>query len=254
MCKDIRYSFWKSIPNSITSVIEREGKIVEKIFSKNVDDESYLKMVQNYFQKKSREDYVKILNDNIAYLNLGILPSKKIERTLNYIRNTKAVILDLRNYPSSSIQKKLINFFSSRRRGFAKFMEQDLTVPGGFKWGKTSFCGRNHFSKYHGKIIVLINSETQSYAEYLAMALQTIPNLITVGSHTAGADGDRISILLPGNIKTYISGKGVYYPNEKVTQRTGIVPDIIVNQTINGIRTNSDEVLNKAIEIITRGK
>jgi C-terminal processing protease CtpA/Prc len=42
----------------------------------------------------------------------------------------------------------------------------------------------------------------------------------------------------------------VYYPNGGETQRIGIVPDIEVKPTIEGIRNNKDELLEKAIEII----
>ncbi len=82
------------------------------------------------------------------------------------------------------------------------------------------------------------------------MALKTLPNVTLIGTHTAGADGDRVPIVLPGNIITHMSGRGVYYPNGEETQRIGIIPDIVVSPTINGIRERQDEVLNKAIEVL----
>jgi len=47
-----------------------------------------------------------------------------------------------------------------------------------------------------------------------------------------------------------ISGSGVYYPDGTETQRVGIVPDIEVKPTIEGIKNGKDELLEKAIEII----
>ena len=47
-----------------------------------------------------------------------------------------------------------------------------------------------------------------------------------------------------------ISGIGVYYPDGTETQRVGIVPDIEVKSTIEGIKKGKDELLEKAIEII----
>lgn len=49
-----------------------------------------------------------------------------------------------------------------------------------------------------------------------------------------------------------ISGIGVYYPDGIPTQRVGIVPDIRVEPTIDGIKNKRDEVLEKAIEVINR--
>lgn len=82
------------------------------------------------------------------------------------------------------------------------------------------------------------------------MALQAGDNTKIIGSTTAGADGNVSDIMLPGGLKTRISGIGVYYPNGKETQRVGIVPDIEVKPTIEGIRKGKDELLLKAIEII----
>jgi len=49
-----------------------------------------------------------------------------------------------------------------------------------------------------------------------------------------------------------ISGIGVYYPDGRETQRIGIVPDIELKPTIEGIKKGQDEVLQKAIEIINK--
>jgi C-terminal processing protease CtpA/Prc len=73
-----------------------------------------------------------------------------------------------------------------------------------------------------------------------------------VGSQTAGADGDVFSIVLPGNYRTRISGRGVYYPDGGETQRVVIVPDIKVKPTIEGIRNGKDEVLERAMEILSK--
>ena len=76
------------------------------------------------------------------------------------------------------------------------------------------------------------------------------PKAQVFGSQTTGADGNVSEIYLPGNIRTMISGIGIYYPDGTETQRIGIVPDIEVKPTIKGIRDNRDEVLEKAIEYI----
>jgi C-terminal processing protease CtpA/Prc len=49
-----------------------------------------------------------------------------------------------------------------------------------------------------------------------------------------------------------ISGNGIYYPDGRETQRTGIVPDIEVKPTVQGICEGRDELLEKAVEIINR--
>jgi C-terminal processing protease CtpA/Prc len=99
-------------------------------------------------------------------------------------------------------------------------------------------------------VVILINEISQSQAEYTTMAFRSAPNVTVIGSTTAGADGNVSPISLPGNIRTMISGLGVYYPDGTQTQRVGILPDIEVKPTIEGIREGRDELLEKAMEII----
>ncbi|WP_175627190.1 hypothetical protein [Chryseobacterium sp. JV274] len=51
---------------------------------------------------------------------------------------------------------------------------------------------------------------------------------------------------------TAISGLGIYYPNEKGTQRTGISIDIQVKPTLQSIRKGDDPLIQKAITFINR--
>jgi C-terminal processing protease CtpA/Prc len=110
--------------------------------------------------------------------------------------------------------------------------------------------GGKNKNYFKGKVVIIVNEETQSNAEYTTMALRVAPNAIVLGSTTAGADGNVSGITLPGNIFTYISGIGVLTPDGSETQRIGIVPDVKIEPSINGIRVGKDEVLEKAIELI----
>jgi C-terminal processing protease CtpA/Prc len=82
------------------------------------------------------------------------------------------------------------------------------------------------------------------------MAFRTAPGAVVVGSTTAGADGNISMVPLPGGFYFYFSGLGVFYPDHTPTQRVGIVPNIWVTPTIEGIRTGHDEVLEEAIRQI----
>jgi len=59
--------------------------------------------------------------------------------------------------------------------------------------------------------------------------------------------------VLPGNLRTAISGLGIYYPDGRETQRVGIVPDVEVKRTIKGLAECRDEVLEKAVQLIEAG-
>jgi C-terminal processing protease CtpA/Prc len=60
---------------------------------------------------------------------------------------------------------------------------------------------------------------------------------------------------MPGGFNTIFSGLGIFYPDGKETQGVGIVPDIFVYPTQNGIASGKDEVLEAAVKYIkNRGK
>ena len=103
---------------------------------------------------------------------------------------------------------------------------------------------------YSGKVVVLVDEVTLSQAEYTTMAFRASPRTVVVGSTTAGADGNVSQIMLPGGLRTMISGIGVFFPDKRPTQRIGIVPDIEVRPTIAGIRAGRDEVLEAALRQI----
>jgi C-terminal processing protease CtpA/Prc len=50
-----------------------------------------------------------------------------------------------------------------------------------------------------------------------------------------------------------ISGLGVFYPNHWPTQRAGIIPDVTVRPTVQGVAAGRDEVLETAIHFIETG-
>lgn len=82
------------------------------------------------------------------------------------------------------------------------------------------------------------------------MALRAAPRAKVVGSTTAGTYGNVSRLSLPAGMWTFISGLGVYYPDKRPTQRVGIVPDVTVRNTVDGIRRGGDEVLEAALKLI----
>lgn len=243
-----------------------EQGISIKYISGNKYGEKELKLYQPYelnfskFFRKGGEKSFKLLENNIGYITLKTIKTDDIKTIKEIFKNTKGIIIDIRNYPSTFVPFSLGSYFvssssipysiSSSSTPFVKFTTGSTENPGEFTFTKTLNIPKDR-DTYKGKLIVIVNELTQSQAEYTAMAFRAGANTTIIGSTTAGADGNVSTILLPGGLFTRISGIGVYYPDGKETQRVGIVPDIEVKPTIEGIRKGKDELLEKAVELIT---
>ena len=203
-----------------------------------------------WYKKNTKEKSYNLLENNIGYVTLASIKDEDIPEIKKVFKNTDGIIIDIRNYPSTPVVYSLDSYFVSTPTPFVKFTQGSIYNPGEFIF-TTSLSIPIDKEVYKGKLVVLVNENTQSQAEFTAMAFRAGVNTTIIGSTTAGADGDISTILLPGGLKTWISGIGVYYPDGTETQRAGIVPDITVKRTILGVRNGEDEVLEKAIEIIS---
>jgi len=192
-----------------------------------------------------------ILDNNIGYIHMGRLTIEMVDSTMRELMSTRAIIFDIRNYPKGTLYN-IAYWLNTESIPFVKCTCPNSSRPGFFIETDTLSCGPYDGTKntYQGKVILLFNEKTQSHAEFTCMALQTAPDVTSIGSQTAGADGNVTSISLPGGFVAYFTGLGIYYPDGRETQRIGIVPDIVVRPTIQGIRHGVDEVLQRAIDYI----
>lgn len=201
--------------------------------------------------KNNNEPCYRLLDNNIGYVTLMSIKDEDIPKIKEEFKNTKGIVIDIRNYPSTFVPFKLGSFFITSSTPFVKFTTGTVNNPGEFTFTQNLEIQPTE-EPYKGKLIVLVNELSQSQAEYTSMAFRAGSNTTIIGSTTAGADGNVSTIMLPGGLRTMISGIGVYYPNGKETQRIGIVPDIEVKPTISGIKNGKDELLEKAVEIILK--
>lgn len=192
-----------------------------------------------------------------GYVDLGRLEVAQIDSMFTDFKNTDAIIIDNRSYPRGTAWT-LVNYLADKtvKAALGTTIIADSPDP-------LSSTAQNSIWeipvapkwKYKGRLIILVNETTQSQAEYTCMVLQAAAKNVTIiGSQTAGADGDVTGIKLPGGITTAFSGHGIHYPDGRPTQGIGIVPDINVKPTVNGMKNGRDEVLERALQFAKTGK
>ncbi|WP_343589564.1 S41 family peptidase [Flavobacterium sp.] len=225
-----------------------------KLISKSMRWYNYHDSHRNEFKKgaQKKKERFKLLDNNIGYVDMGVIKPKNIPDMIEALKSTKAIVFDMRNYPNGTYYE-IANFLNAHEEKFAIYTHPDFSYPGKFKWTKGSTCGSENKDNYKGKVIVLLNEESMSQAEWTAMCFQTAGNTTIIGSQTAGADGN-VTELDFATFHTRYTGVGVYYPDGRETQRVGIVPDIEIKPTILGIQQGKDEVLERALLYVETGK
>lgn len=186
-----------------------------------------------------------LLDPDVAYVKLSSVRLPEVDSYFERAKSAKVLVIDIRNYPSAFVPFAMSGHLVDGETRFAKFTRGDLSNPGAFQWVDGGVI-QPLTPRFAGRVVVLVDEVSQSQAEYTAMALRAAGATIA-GSTTAGADGNVSRIPLPGGVENMISGIGVFYPDGSPTQRIGIVPDVVVLPSVDGIRAGTDEVLEAAV-------
>src|SRR5690606_16539730 len=200
----------------------------------------------------SNEAY-KFVTDEIGYINLAKIKKEEATEAFKLFESTKGIIIDNRGYPRNFPLFEIGDHLVETEAPFAKFTHTDAGRPGDFYVsGATAMLKGGRLPVYRNKVAILIDANTLSSSEYHTMAFRKSKGSVTISTATAGSDGNISEVYLPDGILTYFTGIGVYHPDLTDTQRVGIVPDIVVNRTLNGVLNGKDEALERAIQIISK--
>ena len=200
----------------------------------------------------------RLLVDSVWYIYAGTFTREHLAEVGQTLPRTRALIIDLRTYPMN-VDGALIALAGQSLRTEPvvawQTLHQTLALPGLFfrqeQWLDNGFeeGAARCTEPYKGRVILLVDEITQSNPEFQAMALQSCPQTLTIGSPTSGADGDIVSLPLPGGLMTYFSGIGIFYPDGTPTQTVGVRLDVEVDDTVESLQAGRDLVLEKALEL-----
>jgi hypothetical protein len=192
------------------------------------------------------------LGEDVAYIKLFTthVEAKDVRRYIEAAAGTRGLIVDIRNYfAPKGVPIEIGEHLVAAPTPFFRITRPDLDNPGAFTWAET-YELQPRAPHYSGKVVILISEMTQSASETMTMAVRAAPRSVVIGSASAGANGNIVRIPLPGGERTGISGIGVFFPDGTPMQRVGIVPDIPVKPTREGVRDGRDEVLERALREI----
>lgn len=163
---------------------------------------------------------------------------------LAQLKKAKGIILDIRGYPDSSVADSIIVHFKRDSLEWGDFRRPERYFPfqQHVRYKKDiSYLPAAKEDLSDIPVCVLINHKAVSYAETLITLIKKNKIGILIGQPTTGTNGDMTIIENPiyGFMMTAIKDFSGYHGK-------GIMPDIIVEPTLDGIIANKDEILEIA--------
>jgi hypothetical protein len=219
-------------------------------------------VVRRYFDRElkltlSRSAEYEILPENIGYVFLsdfqGDYLVNEFPSIIGYFRNTKGIIIDIRQKRGGNYQTVL--------SVVRWFLESPLEPPKLFSLGnlvEQSPLEPLKSGAYLKPVVVLINGSTFSAGEVITEMLKQLPNVTAVGDTTGGGGVASTSdppeavgeFYLPSGKMIYVGTWYIERYDGHPFEWLGIPPDIRVEQTENDILNNRDRQLEYAKEML----
>lgn len=202
-------------------------------------------------------EIIKELDGHIGYIDMDRLQENQLEDVKQLLGRVKSVILDMRGYPSSGAPYQVATWLSNNKGARSETPVALSKGDGGFsvmyhhQYPDVEYDGKVRFKM---PVAVLIYEYTQSAAESFVLKMDQSPNVTIIGSNSSGADGAVSSFYVPGGRRVNFTGQVWTYQDGRRLQRLGVVPDIYIKPTLEGIRKGKDEVLEKAVEFLKNSR
>jgi C-terminal processing protease CtpA/Prc len=198
---------------------------------------------------------VQVLPSGYGYVDLARLQAGEVDKMFETIKNTPAVIFDMRGYPNGTgwpIAPRL----TEKRQPVAALFSRPLleatalsdTETAGASYTFSQRLPERRGDVYRGKVVMLINEDAISQAEHTCMFFEAATDVTFVGTPTTGANGDVTFMVLPGNLAVSFTGHDVRHADGRQLQRVGIQPTVKAAPTIGGVVAGRDEILEAAVK------
>ncbi|HEY2289326.1 MAG TPA: S41 family peptidase [Thermoanaerobaculia bacterium] len=189
----------------------------------------------------------------IFYVNIDQVTEEDFKGALDRLAAAKGVVFDLRGYPSH-ISPVILDHLTDKPITSAYWNVPMITRPDrqGWQWDTSGWYLRPEEPRLKGKIAFITDGRAISYAESYMGIVEAYHLGEIVGGPTAGTNGNINPFALPGGYRVVWTGMKVTKHDGSPHHGVGIQPTVPVARTIQGVAAGRDELLEKAIEVVSR--
>jgi C-terminal processing protease CtpA/Prc len=216
-----------------------------------------VKLPRGPWERTKTGEIVRLLPGNLGYVDLTRLTVPEVDAMFEKLKATRGIVFDMRGYPRGTAWAIAPRINTRGATYGATFRRAEVSATFDADLAETGF----HFSqplpvsskwKYTGKTVMLIDERAISQSEHSGLFYEAANGTKFVGTPSAGANGDVTDLTLPGGARMFFTGHDVRHADGRQLQRIGLVPDVLVAPTIQGLRDGKDEVLDRAMEVLNQ--
>lgn len=200
------------------------------------------------------------INDSIGYIYVGpnLMGSntewtKAIDQIIDSLKNTKGIIIDIRNNGGGSDGLGMIiaSRFYDRQRTYSYISWRSGPKHTDFTQISPSAVQPAGKQQYLKPVALLTNRHCFSAAEGTILMFRVLPNVTTIGDTTGGGSGNPITLMLPNGWSYRLSRWIQYTADKEVFEGRGLPPKIPVSISEADFNAGKDAILEYAVSYLT---
>ena len=203
---------------------------------------------------KQRPEQTQDVEPGIVYFNLVGTESKQLDDAMDQLTKAKAIVFDLRGYPSTAAMQ-LLHHLADQHLASARWTIPINVTP---DQSTMTFLSSNRWDlpprepRLDMPVAFLTNASAISYAESILGIVEHYQLGEIVGSTTAGTNGNVNPFETPLGFTISWTGMRVLKHDGSQHHGIGIMPTLPVVPTAIGIAAGKDEVLQRAVAALKK--
>lgn len=206
------------------------------------------------FLSEPRPAQIAEIRPGIFYIDLNRISDDDFLNALDQLVNARGIIFDMRGYPWNLEWYTPLMFLSTSEIYPARFDTPLVYRPDRQGWGylRRGFVDGPYEPYLAARRAFITDGRAISYAESYMGIVEGLHLGEIVGEATAGTNGAINYISLPGGYTLRFTGMRVQKHDGSQHHGVGILPTVPVTRTYAGVAAGRDELLEKAIEVVSQ--
>lgn len=227
-----------------------------KKIQEDYDLEVVKKYLKEYHEATWNIRYGK-LPGNIGYLNISgtdkrNVVKKKMEKVINELDETRAMIVDVRACygGDDAITQLLAGYFTDEKKLYMTTRKRNGPKHSDFTDAVAWYVSPSTPKPYTKPVIVLTSNFTQSTGETFLLAMNELEHVTLVGDTTAGSFSDNPTMEMPNGWMFSFSVGDFRAANGRSYEGIGVIPDVAIVNTKEDLLSFKDRTIEKAMELL----